>query len=89
MNRQGKIFFSINSRSAASILYVHPRNDVCFKVCTIFIMAFKGIQAVSSFFDFLKPCTVCSEKFAPALDHPNEMPTYRIFSPLFSDRLTT
>ena len=33
--------------------------------------------------------TVCSEKIAPALDHPNEMPTYRIFSPLFSDRLTT
>ena len=33
--------------------------------------------------------TVCSEKISPALDHPNEMPTYRIFIPLFSDRLTT
>ena len=30
--------------------------------------------------------TVCSEKIAPALDHPNEMPTYRIFSPLFSTK---
>ena len=37
----------------------------------------------------LHACTVCSEKIAPALDRPNEMPTYRIYSPLFSDRLTT
>ena len=34
-------------------------------------------------------CTVCSEKIALDLDHPNEMPTIRIFSPLFSDPLTS
>ena len=38
---------------------------------------------------YMCTCTVCSEKIAPAIDHPNEMPTYRIFSPLLSDPLTS